>query len=470
MKLLLPSLYIFVSKGASKMKYLLLNRKNRMIFAALGSLLSVALPINPVHAGAVSSLTGYDVNEAKPLKDNGIVIGGWLNGGITYNSTNPDNNFNGPVTFADRANEFQLNQLNMFIQRAVATEGSAWDFGGRFDIMFGTDSIFTQAYGVPAYDVNTLQPLNRSNWDLHMLRGQNRFYDIAMPQAYGEVYIPVGNGLNVKVGHFYTPIGYETVPAPDNFFYTHAYTMQYGEPFTHTGVLANYAMNSNVSIMGGVTTGSATGGWDGGWNKQLGNWGGIAGATWTSTDKGTSINASGTLSATSEHSHNTWSMFSIVAKHNITDKMHLVLQHDHGFANQVALSTIRDAQWYGVNTHLTYDVKDNLSVGLRGEWFRDQDGFRVCSPGRIAAATNDESGIPISTAANGNALSTCQPASYYAITAGLNWKPVTWLNVRPNVRYDWNTGRNPDGTAYSPFDNGGRQDQFLFSTDATVNF
>jgi hypothetical protein len=276
--------------------------------------------------------------------------------------------------------------------------------------------------------------------------------------------------LNVKVGHFYTPIGYETVPAPDNFFYTHAYTMQYGEPFTHTGVLANYAMNSNVSIMGGVTTGSATGGWDGGWNKQLGNWGGIAGATWTSTDKGTSVNVSGTLSATSEHSRNTWSLYSIVFKHNITDKMHLMLQHDHGFANQVALSTIRDAQWYGVNTHLTYDVKDNLSVGLRGEWFRDQDGFRVCSPGRIAAATNDESGIPVSTAANGNALSTCQPASYYAITAGLNWKPVTWLNVRPNVRYDWNTGRNPDGTAYSPFDNGGRQDQFLFSTDATVNF
>jgi hypothetical protein len=246
--------------------------------------------------------------------------------------------------------------------------------------------------------------------------------------------------------------------------------MQYGEPFTHTGVLANYAMNSNVSIMGGVTTGSATGGWDGGWNKQLGNWGGIAGATWTSTDKGTSVNVSGTLSATSEHSRSTWSMYSIVLKHNITDKMHLMLQHDHGFANKVALSTIRDAQWYGVNTHLTYDVKDNLSVGLRGEWFRDQDGFRVCSPGRIAAATNDESGIPVSTAASGNALSTCQPATYYAITAGLNWKPVTWLNVRPNVRYDWNTGRNPDGSAYSPFDNGGRQDQFLFSTDATVSF
>ncbi len=65
------------------------------------------------------------------------------------------NNFNGPVTFGDRSGEFQLNQLNMFIQRAVATEGDSFDVGGRFDIMFGTDSIFTQAYGVPAFDVNS---------------------------------------------------------------------------------------------------------------------------------------------------------------------------------------------------------------------------------------------------------------------------------------------------------------------------
>ncbi len=50
----------------------------------------------------------------------------------------------------------------------------------------------------------------------------------------------------LKVGHFYTIIGYEVVTAPDNFFYTHAYTMQYGEPFTHTGVLATYNANDQL--------------------------------------------------------------------------------------------------------------------------------------------------------------------------------------------------------------------------------
>jgi hypothetical protein len=143
-------------------------------------------------------------------------------------------------------------------------------------------------------------------------------------------------------------------------------------------------------------------------------------------------------------------MYSAVLKHNFTDKMHFVLQHDHGFADGInaAYSTAPDAEWYGVLTHLTYDVKDNLTAGLRAEWFRDQNGFRVCSPGRTAAR--------------------CAPGSFYAITAGVNWKPVKWLNVRPNVRYDWVDSNAPVGS--QPFDGGNQKDQLLFSTDMNIAF
>jgi len=445
--------------------------KHRMIVAATGSLLlglgATAASADP---GMVQSLSGYDINEAKILKDSGIVIGGWANAGITYNAAAPDSNFNGPVTFGDRSEEFQLNQLNLFVQRAVATEGDSFDLGGRFDVMFGTDSIFTQAYGVPAFDVNSGQPLNRGNYDLNLLgSNDNRFYDLAFPQAYLESYIPVGTGLNLKVGHFYTPIGYETVPAPDNFFYTHAYTMQYGEPFTHTGVMGNYALNSNWSVMGGAVTGSATGGWDGNFNKQLGNWSGLGGVTWTSDDKATSANVSGTYGGTSEHHSNAWAIYSVVLKHNITDKAHLMLQHDHGFANNVLINTPVDAEWYGINTHFYYDVHDKVTVGVRGEWFRDQNGFRVCSPGRVGAATDPSfNSYAIGGQPNNCTSNFGNGASYYAVTAGLTWKPVTWLRVRPNVRYDWVDGTTPTGQ-YRPFGNA-KQDQFLFSTDMTINF
>jgi len=75
--------------------------------------------------------------------------------------------------------------------------------------------------------------------------------------------------------------------------------------------MGNYAVDKNWAVMGGVTTGSATGGWDGGFNKQLGNWGGLFGATWTSDDKGTSANISGTYGATSEQNSSDFAMYSM---------------------------------------------------------------------------------------------------------------------------------------------------------------
>lgn len=138
-----------------------------------------------------------DPNESKFMKDWGLMVGGWANAGITYNSISPENNFNGPVTFGDRSAEFQLNQLNLFLQRAVATEGDSFDVGFRFDVMFGTDAIFTQAYGVPAFDVNSGVPLNRNHWDLNLLgSNDNRFYDLAFPQP---IWKPICRSATVSI-------------------------------------------------------------------------------------------------------------------------------------------------------------------------------------------------------------------------------------------------------------------------------
>jgi hypothetical protein len=230
----------------------------RLTSVAFG--LFAALSMGSGHAGEIDEATGLadymaGKGDAQPLKDYGIKWGGWINAGVTYSSNS--SKFNGPVTFGDRASELQVNQLYFYIQRAVNTEGGSWDFGGRFDFLYGTDAVFTQAYGSP-----------KGHWDLRLLNS-DRFYDIALPQAYFEVFAPFGNGITAKIGHFYTIIGNEVVPAPDNFFYSHAYTMQYGEPFTHTGVLLSYPFDQNWSVTGGGVTGSDFGGWDGAWDKGL---------------------------------------------------------------------------------------------------------------------------------------------------------------------------------------------------------
>lgn len=246
-----------------------------MFRAVTGGLLLISMSASGVYANSMTSSNSF----MEALKSTGITAGGWIQGGATFNPSST-HGFNGPVTFTDQANRFQLNQLNFFVERAVKTEGTGWDIGFRADFLFGTDAIFTQAYGNPAFDVNNGRPLaDRGNWDLDICCNSSRTYGIAIPQAYAEIYAPVGNGLNVKVGHFYTPIGFESVPAPNNFFYSHAYTMQYGEPFTHTGVLGNYTVTKNFTAMAGTIGGSGTGGWDGNFDKQMENWGGIGGVT-----------------------------------------------------------------------------------------------------------------------------------------------------------------------------------------------
>lgn len=430
-----------------------------------------------------SGLIDYAAGSAKHqfLEDYGITYGGWLNAGVTANANNPADGYNGPVTFGDRAGELQMNQLYGYLQRSVTASADEWDFGGRVDIMYGTDAIFTQAYGVPALDPRTGQPLNRGNYDLHLTSWSNRFYGLALPQAYVEMNLPIGNGLQVKAGHFYTPIGYEVVTAPDNFFYSHAYTMQYGEPFTHTGVLGNYAIDDNWSVMGGAVTGSATGGWDGNFNTNLSNWNFLGGGTWTSDDKAYSLNLTSTAGATSANNSDAWALYSIVGKANwLNDDLHYVIQHDHGFAdnvitgNGIALGTPgnrQNAQWYGINQYLMYDLTDDLGIGLRAEWFRDNNGFRIAGPGRCGASYNlrvpGDASTGYQYACQGQGSSyPWAGASYYAFTLGANYKPLKWVMVRPNLRYDFSsqdtfmTSKPGEMVDY----------QFTFSTDVVITF
>ena len=135
-----------------------MNYHINTISAVLGIVLSAIFTADHAFANSFADL----------YKRSGLEIGGWINGGATYNANNPSDGFNGTVTFADRANRFQLNQLNLFIERSVETDTSNWSLGGRFDFLFGTDAIYTQAFGISAFDENTGEPSDRGNWDLNL--------------------------------------------------------------------------------------------------------------------------------------------------------------------------------------------------------------------------------------------------------------------------------------------------------------
>ncbi len=356
----------------------------------------------------------------------GITIGGWLDQGFTYNPADPANRWNGPVTFNDRANEYQMNQLYVYAERVAETRGSGWDIGGRVDLLYGTDSRFTLARGLD------------DDWD------SSRFYGLSMPQLYLDV---AYNDLTVRMGHFYTILGYESPMAVENFFYSHSYTMQYGEPKTHTGALAIYDINPNWAVAAGFSRG-----WNN-WEDNNNDLDFLGSVAWTSRDECTSLAFA--LETGKEDNAGAFNrtVYSLVFSHYLTDRLQWVLQHDLGYEDNAARGA--DAEWYGVNTYLFYQINCEWSAGIRYEWFADDDGVRVTGANGAGGAPR---GIPL----NGVA------AHWQEITVGLRWQPRPNIIWRTECRWGWVDPLVAVGDA--PFNDFQDNNQFLWSTDLIVTF
>jgi hypothetical protein len=369
--------------------------------------------------------------QSRFLEERGIATYGWVDVGIGANNWGAP--WNGPITFNDRAWQGMMNQLYLVNERTL---GEDLDWGGRIDLLYGTDYIYTVAQGLDAFRSNP-DPLGLSGprW------GSSRYYGLAMPQLYGEL---GREDLGVKFGHFYTLIGYEVVPAIGNFFYTHAYTMQYGEPFTHTGILGNWTPNDQLNIVAGITNG-----WDN-WDNGLLTGGPIANTnypgynnnaaflgaiTFTSSDEkqalilaNSSGNELGGVDALGGQLVGNRTVTSIVYTNELSDRLNYVYQSDIGYQFNAApdYQTIGQqdgtAYWYGVNQYMFYNFTDTLIGGLRLEWFRDNNGTRVLygirdgSPGLGGFAGN-----------------------FWAMTWGLNYLMGSNFVIRPELRYDWFT-------------------------------
>jgi len=396
-------------------------KKRNSILSAIGVSVAAFMTHGVTYADSASLLSAdrsglfsESVNSAGFMKDLGLSIGGWIDFGSTYNFETPRDNNNTPITFNDRHLEFQLNQFYFYVERAVNTGGSSWDIGGRADFLFGTDARFT---------------LNSGLDDDLLDDDFSRFYRVSAPQIYAEVYAPIFNGVTAKIGHFYTIIGNEVVTSPDNFFYSHAYTMQYGEPFEHNGFLLTTPINDNITLMAGGVLG-----WDN-YSDDLDIWNFLGGISWSSNDEKTGVTVTATVGPTADSDNgdeNIRWLYSVVASHDITDNLHYLIQHDHGVEE---VGNVK-AEWYGINQYLSYDINDQLSAGVRGEWFRDDDGARV-------------------TGAAGN---------FFGVTAGINYAITGWLKIRPEVRYDWFDGRD------DPFDGSTSDDQVTVAADVIVTF
>jgi hypothetical protein len=119
----------------------------------------------------------------------------------------------------DKMNGFNLDVVQLSLESPL--DESDWAAGYKVDLLFGPDA--------GAYDASGL----------------------GIRQAYVNTRVPVGNGLDLKLGVFDAIIGYEGFSNRDNPNYSRnmAYNLQ---PFNHTGLLGGYQINENISLQAGV--------------------------------------------------------------------------------------------------------------------------------------------------------------------------------------------------------------------------
>ncbi|MEC9092603.1 MAG: outer membrane beta-barrel protein [Planctomycetota bacterium] len=337
--------------------------------------------------------TDAAVADATADSGNVLELGGWLQGG--YHSYNTG-------MFNNRDSEFNLHQAYFYAEKA-ANADNGLGLGFRMDYVYGIDAQDTQAFFGPA-----------SSWDNTW---DNGAYGHALPQLYAEM---AWGDLNVKVGKFYTIMGYETVTAPDNFFYSHAFTMFNSEPFTHTGVLGEFDMG-DVTLFGGYTMG-----WDSGFDTSIGDGSNFLGGGSLAFGDGATITHTMTVGRLGAGSTQDGYSHSFVADMHLTDGLNFVIQSDY-----VDNPNINES--YGVNTYLTLDLNEQVSIGTRMEWWNTH----------VTGARTGSSDL-------------------YAITHGVNIKLADNLIIRPEAR--WN--KDDDGILI----NGNHNNRYGFGMDMIMTY
>jgi hypothetical protein len=385
---------------------------HRMPLALLGSLLLATAAAAQEPSAALTP---------NPAPEKSYKLYGWLQAGLTANFDSPADRINFGVNFNWRSNDYRLNQLCFVLENPLEHE-NRFNLGYRVDFLAGHDAPFFAANGLfdrfTGLDSTSGVGLEGPS----SFRNVNRI-GIDLTQFYLDLFFPrfiTERGIDVRIGKFYTLMGREVYPAPDTDFYSRTYENIVGTPFTHTGVLATVHATETLDVVAGVVEG-----WDV-FQDNNGRPSYQAALIWNSRDKRynwTTVAINGPEQPDNDHDDRALVTSYLTVKLGSDEKWLLStgghVGHEANAASD-APGHLKDAEWYAYSAHLFYTVDPRLRLGLRAEWFRDDDGARTAVLKRPGFA-----------------------ASFYDVTLGVTYSLRENLRVRPEIRLDWTPDARP---------------------------
>lgn len=281
-----------------------------------------------------------------------VEVSGIVDGYYTYNNNKVDM-FTQGRAFDVRHNAFSLQLAKFTLNKANSKDDP---LGFRVDL----------GLGETVDRIVSVSDSSRNDATKHVL------------QAYASYVAPIGSGLTVDFGKFYTPVGAEVIETKDNYNYSRGWLFAFG-PYYHTGLRAKYAFNDKVAL-----TGFLLNGWDNLFENNVGDNAGKTvgfqlGLTPTKKFALTQTYLAGPeaplANVPAVSARDNWRHIAdTVATVYVNDKLTLLGNFVYGADGDNAGNR---GKWTGSAVYFKYAFSNKLAFSPRFEVFNDLDGLRT---------------------------------------------------------------------------------------------
>jgi hypothetical protein len=263
-------------------------------------------------------------------------------------------------------------------------------------------------------------------------------------EGYVELNVPIGTGLDIKVGELISLLNYESGDggaANDNF--SQGYQWWYTGNGPAAGIQLAYDFNEKFGVKLRLQNGLFTGPVDGGAKTFVGE------VTWN-PDAKTSLTLIGF--AGRQDFVPPWrdDGVELIGTRKLTDWDHLSFATEIDYWRYEFLGGVKkDSDFWSAGGWLTGDVTKNTTWALRGDFIYDPTGFATFYQSPDPSGTAAFSGVPM------------RDQDLSSVTLTLNWKPAPNIKIQPEVRWNHST----IDTALN-----GKSDQFIVGCGASYAF
>jgi hypothetical protein len=375
----------------------------------------------------------YPLMTALNHADSRTKIYGWVAVSGNY-STSDKNNF--PLSYTVFPTEVVMNQFVIYAERLPDTvQNTHFDWGFHLTSFYGTDYRFTTAK-----DYLSQQLLQR-----------NQKYGFDPLLEYADLYFPVKEGLNIRIGRFLSVPGIEAQLAPNNFNMTHSLLYAI-DPSTDTGAIASLKLTKQWMVQAGISAGHDVAMWSDDAKPSA-----IVCLNYSTASNHNNIYACANGINDGKYAYSNLQHYDITWYHRFNAKWHMATEAWSMYQRDVpnvagnvdnppptetgangafcaAGQHTCFAPEYAIVNYINREINPHMMVGFRSDLLNDKKGQRTGIPGKYTE-------------------NTLYMTKYFGST----------IMFRPEIRFD----HSWDRLAYN---NGTARNQFFLGGDLTYKF